>query len=370
MFDIPFLRPKLVVKEEYMDYLKQIDDSRSYTNYGALNTSFEQQLIQDLFQGEGYAVTVNNATTGLILAISQIKRPGKYALMPSFTFAATPLAAMWCGLEPYFIDVNERDWCMNEELLQQVIQQLGDEVAVVIPYATFGTNMDTSFYEALQERNIPVVIDAAASIGSRTNQHFGQGFSGAVVFSFHATKGFGIGEGGLIYSSDKEIINRVRQASNFGFNEDRESMQRGLNGKVSEYAAAIGLATLHVFHQKKQKREQIFDWYIEELEQTGLLDLGWQLQEVRGSVAYSFFSLLCPEKRSNTYFVEKLAKHGIQARTYFTPSCHKQTAFQSYPRTSLHITEQIGRRIINLPLWEDMDQGHVQKILRGLLHEG
>ncbi|MFD0675491.1 MULTISPECIES: DegT/DnrJ/EryC1/StrS family aminotransferase [unclassified Paenibacillus] len=370
MFEIPFLKPKLVVKEDYMGYLKQIDDSRSYTNYGALNTWFEQRLIHELFEGQGSAVTVNNATTGLILAITQIKRPGKYALMPSFTFAATPLAAMWCGLEPYFIDVCEKDWCMNEELLEKEITRLGDEVAAVIPYAAFGTNLDISYYQALQDRGIPVVIDAAASVGSRLTTHFGQGFTGAVVFSFHATKGFGIGEGGLIYSSDKEMINRIRQASNFGFSEERESKQMGINGKLSEYAAAIGLATLDVFELKKQKREQVFEWYMEGLEHLGLLEQGWRLQEVRGSVAYSFLSMLCPEQLTNSYFVQKLAAQGVQTRTYFAPSCHEQTLFKSYNRTSLHVTEQICRRIINLPLWEDMNQGHVQKIVRGLIYEG
>jgi dTDP-4-amino-4,6-dideoxygalactose transaminase len=190
------------------------------------------------------------------------------------------------------------------------------------------------------------------------------------VYSFHATKGFGIGEGGLIYSSDHEMINRIRQASNFGFNENRESKQMGLNGKLSEYAAAIGLATLDVFQEKKRKRELVYDWYMKELEQAGLLENGWRLQEVRGSVAYSFLSLLCPAEFSNTRFVEKLATLGIQTRTYFAPSCHQQPLFQAYPRTSLDITEQICSRIINLPLWEDMNQGHVQKIIRGLSHEG
>ncbi|MDF2958855.1 MAG: aminotransferase, degt/dnrj/eryc1/strs family protein [Paenibacillus sp.] len=369
MFEIPFLRPKLVEKEDYMDYLKQIDDSRIYSNYGALNTLFEQRLIQELFHGDGSAVTVNNATTGLMLAISQAKRPGKYALMPSFTFAATPLAAMWCGLEPYFIDIRESDWCMDEELLDREIKRLGDDVAVVVPYAAFGTNMETSFYQSLENRGIPVVIDAAASIGSRADHHFGHGFTGTVIFSFHATKGFGIGEGGLIYSFNHEVISKLRQASNFGFNEDRESRQVGLNGKLSEYAAAIGLATLNAFQDKKSKREQVFDWYLEQIEHSRLLSSGWRLQEVRGKVAHSFFSLLCPETSSSIDFVQKLASYGVQTRTYFSPCCHQQAQFRSYPQTSLTVTEQVGRRIINLPLWEDMNQGHVRRILQVLTHE-
>ncbi|TDF92341.1 aminotransferase class I/II-fold pyridoxal phosphate-dependent enzyme [Paenibacillus piri] len=368
MYEIPFLRPKLVEKEAYADYFRQIDDSRIYTNYGTLNTLFEQRLLHELFRNKGSAVTVNNATTGLMLAISLTKRRGKYALMPSFTFAATPLAAMWCGLEPYFIDIRPNDWCMDEELLKHELDKLGDEVAVVVPYAAFGTNMDISGYQSLQERGIPVVIDAAASVGSTLDGHFGQGFEGTVVFSFHATKGFGIGEGGLIYSADRPVIDALRQMANFGFDVERDSRQIGLNGKLSEYAAAIGLATLQAYEQKKGRRERVYGWYMEELAEAGLPDQGWTLQDVRGTVAQSFFSMLCPAASCNLDVVRMLAAHGIQSRTYFAPSCHQQTLFQSCPSTSMTVTEQIGSRIVNLPLWEDMNRSQVSKVVRCLRH--
>ena len=185
-------------KEAYLAYLDQIDTSRIYSNYGPLNTLFEQRVLLEYFDNKGAVSTVNNATTGLILAISASKRKGgKYALMPSFTFSATPLAAVWAGLEPYFIDIREDNWCMNEDVVEDVIRELGDDVAVVIPYATFGTWLDLSYYSSLHNRGIPVVVDAAASFGTCLDRQFGIGFDGAIVFSFHATKAFGIGEGGL-----------------------------------------------------------------------------------------------------------------------------------------------------------------------------
>ena len=134
MKKIPFLRPNLVKNESIIPYLLEIDASRIYSNFGPLNTRFEQRVLDEYFNRVGAVTTVNNATIGLMLAISQCKRPkGKYALMPSFTFAATPLAAMWCGLEPFFIDIRSDEWCMDEKLLNEVLQMLGDEVAVVIP---------------------------------------------------------------------------------------------------------------------------------------------------------------------------------------------------------------------------------------------
>ena len=152
MKKIPFLRPNLVKQESLIPYLSEIESSRIYSNFGPLNTRFEKRVLNEYFERQGAVTTVSNATLGLVLAISQSKRPkGKYALMPSFTFAATPLAAIWCGLEPFFIDIRPDNWCMDEKHLNEALQILGDEVSVVIPYATFGTNMNLNIYNKIHE---------------------------------------------------------------------------------------------------------------------------------------------------------------------------------------------------------------------------
>ncbi len=365
MKKIPFLRPNLVKKEALLPYLSEIDASRIYSNFGPLNTRFEERVIDTYYNGIGAVTTVNNATLGLILAISQCKRTkGKYALMPSFTFAATPLAAIWCGLEPYFIDIRSDDWCMNEKLLQEVIQKLGDEVAVVIPYATFGTNMNLEYYKQLNESGVPVVIDAAASFGTTKNQqHFGKGFPGPIVYSFHATKSFGIGEGGLIYSENTDLILKIRQAENFGFSTDRESTLQGINGKLSEYAAAIALATLDTFEKKNKIRQQIYSWYLGELDQKDLLNKGWTIQKADGKIPYQFMPICAPSNKTNTEIIKLLANKNIEARTYFSPPCHKQSLFIKYPNTPLSVTETVSNRIISLPLWEEMAHKDVQLIV-------
>ena len=140
MMRIPFLKPKVVPKETFLHYLQQIEDSRIYSNYGPLNSLFENRVLSEYFKDTGAVSTVCNATTGLILALSQSKRPtGRYALMPSFTFPAMPLAAIWCGLDPYFLDIREDTWCVDEQVIDQAISDLGNQVAVVMPCATFGT---------------------------------------------------------------------------------------------------------------------------------------------------------------------------------------------------------------------------------------
>ena len=365
---IPFLRPNLVKQDTFTNYLAQIEQSRLYSNYGPLNTLFENRVLTEYYEGNGAVLTVNNATSGLMLAINQSKRPkGRFALMPSFTFSATPLAAMWCGLEPYFVDVNKDDWCMNEELVKDLLTKLGDEVAVVVPYATFGTDLDLSFYKQIHESGIPVVFDAAPSFGtSGRSGSFGKNFPGPIVYSFHATKSFGIGEGGLVYSADKDLISQIRQAGNFGFSTNRETISQGLNSKLSEYSAAVALATLDAFPEKSRQRQQIHQWYLEQFQQTPVLKNEWQLQKAEGDIAHQFMPVLCPKNQSNLDFVKLLADNQIEARTYFSPSCHQQTFFTSFNRTEMPVTNNISGRIMSLPLWEEMKKNDIVQVTQVL----
>jgi dTDP-4-amino-4,6-dideoxygalactose transaminase len=368
MHKIPFLKPNLVKKEAYLEYLSQIDETRVYSNYGPLNGLFEHRVLTEYFRGEGALTTVNNATIGLMLAISHTKRPkGRYALMPSFTFPATPLAAMWCGLEPYFIDIRDDDWCMNESILTETLDRLGDQAACVVTYATFGSCLSLSRYETLHRSGTPVVIDAASSFGaSSEGGYFGRGFPGPVVYSFHATKTFGIGEGGLVYSADHDLIRRLRQAGNFGFSSDRESVIQGLNSKLSEYAAAVALATLDAFTEKMKTRQKISRWYIEIMNQKGLFHANWAGQKTQGMVPRQVNSFLCPPDRTNRDLIHLLQENGIEARTYFSPACHQQHTFASFRHSGLDTTETISSRVINLPTWEEMRKEDVRAVVDAL----
>jgi dTDP-4-amino-4,6-dideoxygalactose transaminase len=365
---VPFLRPSVVRKEAYLQYLAAIDDARWYSNYGPLNTEFERRVRERWFQGRGAVTTVCNATIGLMLAIAESRRPGaRYAVMPSFTFAATPLAAMWCGLTPYFVDVRPGDWCPDETQVARLVDELGSELAVVVPYATFGTALDLAPYARLVERGVPVVVDAAPGFGTRhLGRYYGDGFPGTVVFSLHATKAFGIGEGGLVYSADPARIARVRQAANFGFSDAREALGQGLNGKLPELGAAVALATLDDYPAKTATRRRIDGWYRQLFAEHGLLARGFALQQTVGEVPTQFLSAVCPPGRPRAEILGGLAAGGIECRTYFSPACHEQAAFRQAPRQPLPLTEDLAPRILSLPLWEEMTEADVSDVVREL----
>lgn len=365
---IPFLKPQLPTADRYLHYLRQIDASHRYSNFGPLNEAFERRLLREWFDGEGAATTVSNATIGLMLAISRVRRRhARWALMPSFTFAATPLAAQWCGLEPYFLDVTPGNWSLDTDAVADAVRRLGDEIAVIVPYATFATVIDLQPYAQMAARGLPVVLDAAASFGTEVHgRQFACGFEPPVVFSFHATKSFGIGEGGLVYSSNAELIEEIRAASNFGFGTTRVSSMLGLNGKMSEYSAARGLALLEEFRTRVDTRKRLLTLYSEAVQEAGFTSAGWRLQEMSGAVAIQFFPLLAPLGVDNAGVVRRLAARGIEVRTYFSPPCHLQPQFSAAPHGPLPVTERLGQGILSLPCWEGMTAADVSLVVASL----
>jgi len=365
---IPFLVPDIPALSAVQSRFEAIDRSKIYSNFGPLVKELEGIIASSLFSGAGHVVTVANATLGLILAMKVVKREGaRYALMPSFTFPATPLAAMWCGLTPLFLDIRPGDWALDESELRTALRQLRGDVAVVVPYATFGTGIDLSFYAELHCSGVPVVVDAAPSAGSfSAGTHFGKDFPAPVVYSLHATKPFGVGEGGFVYSADRKVIEAIRAASNFGFDRNRISAGVGLNAKLSEYAAAVGLAAFEALPSKTSERRRLYDRYVAEFSASGLLQEGWVLQEYTGDTAPQFLSVLCPLARSRREVTSWLRRCGIETRSYFSPPCHLQPAFASARCESLSMTEAISSRILSLPLWTGMTEADVARVAEAL----
>jgi dTDP-4-amino-4,6-dideoxygalactose transaminase len=261
---VPVLRPRLPRAEALMPYLRRIDESRVYTNFGPLVLELEVRLHRHFGLANGNLVSASSGTAGLIGAIlASAGRAGHnrpYALMPSFTFVATAVAAELCGYRPCFGDVDARTWILDPDALLQHPQL--DQVGVIIPVATFGRPVPQAAWESFSERTgIPVIIDGAASIEAVSKdpaRHLG---SLPVVMSFHATKSFATGEGGCVITTDTELTARAFQALNFGFYGTRDSRGASTNGKMSEYHAAVGLAELDGWEGKLNAYRAVADMY-------------------------------------------------------------------------------------------------------------
>jgi dTDP-4-amino-4,6-dideoxygalactose transaminase len=380
--EYPFLRPDPPKLSQLGEALAKIERSGIFSNFGPVNQELEDAFIAHLFGGVGHCVTTSNATLGLILAIRHAveRRFGgvgaagrgkrKYALMPSFTFAATGHAALWNNLVPLLCDIDPETWLPSPSSLEELLDRHADEVAVIVPNATFGNNLDLSAYAALSSRyDVPVVVDAAASLGSidRDGRQFGAGCVFPTVYSMHVTKTFSAGEAGLIYCKDAETIENLRCMANFGFGQPRSATMLGLNGKLTEVAALLCREKLKDLDAIVERRCRLAEAYRKELP-------ALTFQAMRGPRhAYQFISALLPkdDPRPTAEIVAQLSAAGVTARTYLSPHLAAQAFFrQSSTFFDLPVTEAVAAKIISLPLYDDMtsqDVGAIGERLRAIL---
>lgn len=368
---IPVCCPNPPRLSEHSRQLAEIEKSGLFSNFGPVNQRFERELVDRMF-GTCQCLTVCNATTGLMVAIRQVlgedlPKHRRYALMPSFTFAATAHAAMWNGLTPLLCDIDSETWLPAAEAEEALLEQYADEVAVIVPYATFGNNLDLRRYDQLSERyRIPVVVDAATSLGSLDDQGraFGTGFRWPVVFSMHATKTFSVGEGGVVYCADKERLCELRAMCSFGFGSPRIATLPGLNAKLTEVAALTALLQLRRLQAVLEHRQNLSLVYREHLP-------AWTHQQLSGKrQSFAFESVLLPESlaSSRATLLAMLGERGIGACTYFSPHLAEQPYFAKHGVCGpLPVTESLGARMLILPMFDAMTEKDVSYVTSSVL---
>ncbi|MBE7211956.1 MAG: DegT/DnrJ/EryC1/StrS family aminotransferase [Gluconacetobacter diazotrophicus] len=373
MLRIPFLRPSPPSLSVLPHRLEEIERSGVFSNNGPTNRLFESRMVAELFGGRGHCATVCNATLGLMLAIRAVLEtagepaPGeetrrRYALMPSFTFAATAQAAVWNGLTPLFCDIDPRSWLPDPASEDTLIRRHGDDIAVIVPYATFGAPLDLRRYEAIAvSRGIPVVVDAAASLGCPDDSglQFGAGSPLPIVFSMHATKPFGTAEAGLVYSADAELVGRIRRMANFGLDPQRAATSVGLNAKLSEVGALLALARLDEFDGVVQRLASLERLYRSLLPAVLLQD--------RPANRYpgQFMPVLLPAAaaRERSEIIQGFAQRGIGVATYFSPHLAEQPFLKAQAAgSSLFCTDAVAGRMLSLPLWDGMTPEMVAEV--------
>jgi dTDP-4-amino-4,6-dideoxygalactose transaminase len=367
MKNYPFIQPSPPRLSQCVPQLETIEQSGLFSNFGPVNTRFEQDLTAQMFGGVGGCVTVCNATLGLILAMKQVTEGGdpkrRYALMPSFTFAAAAQAALWCGLTPLFCDIDPGTWAADAAAEEALLERFAGEIAVVAPYATFGYDIDLARYERMWKKHgTPVVIDAAASLGSvvsRGGLNFGTGFPGIVVFSMHATKAFATGEGGVMYSADQARLNDLRAMCNFGFGRPRTATLPGLNAKLSEVGALQAQRRLAEFQRVIRHRATLMKEY-----RRLLPEVTFQAGDLSHQ-AHQFAPVLLPRALAplRNELVARMKAQGVGIAHYFSPHVAEQDYFIGRsPPTDLRVTEDVAARSVSLPVNDGLSEDDIVEI--------
>jgi dTDP-4-amino-4,6-dideoxygalactose transaminase len=362
-YSIPFIRPVFPAAQLVSADIASIIESNWYTNFGPKEREFSRAL--GTYVGAGFtAATFTNATIALMAAFRCLLGKGdetRYVVVPSFTFAAGPLAIEWCGYRPLFVDVDLDTLQPSLAGAERAFEEHGDRIAAVLVCNTFGIgNQQIADWEELAERRgVPLVVDSAAGFGSRYETDRLVGTAGTCeVFSFHATKPFAIGEGGAVVTRDATLARLLEEFSNFGFRDGKGAIDLGLNGKLQEISAAIGLRQLVTLDGSLALRRTVLSRYIDEL--AG--DVNFPANIQNSSVCFA--TMLLPDTAMRDRARAALDGHSIEARTYYSPPVHRQPNFaKSTTVGELPITDVVVGRILSVPVHQQMTESQVAMIV-------
>jgi len=352
---IPVLLPRLPPAERLMPYLADIDRSRVYSNFGPHARALEARLAAHFGLGGGTVATVANATLGLTLALMVQGAPaGALCMMPGWTFVASAHAVVLAGLTPYFVEVNPVSWALDPATIEHEIARANGRVGAVMVVAPFGRPIDYIAWDGFKARTgLPVVIDAAAAFDSLQ-----VGQCPAVV-SLHATKVFGVGEGGFVASRDAALIRGVVQRSNFGFHGSRTAEMPALNAKLSEYHAAVGLAALDMWRETRTDWLAVAGHYRRALAKSNSINL----QAGFGEDWISSTCVVSIDERAHGEVQQKLSAAGIDSRMWWGRGAHAQPFALGYPRAGLPVTDRLANSVLGLPFYQGLQEEQIQRVV-------
>ena len=356
---IPLLVPDLPKRAELSQYLDQMDQARWYTNFGPLSRRFERGL-QTLFANPAPEIsTMANCTLALELALTGLRlSAGANVLIPAFTFAATASAVLRAGLRPVFADIDPFTWVLTPSIARAAMRTM--RIACVMPVAALGCPVPVDQWDVFSEQSgIPVLVDAAAALG---NQSAGERV--VLAFSMHATKALGIGEGGLVVARDTEFIARVRRLANFGIDPTTGRTQDvGSNAKMSEFHAAVGLAALERWPDRRQRRLALHASYCQELARHCP---GLTLQSRPADGSYTILQVVLPMGIPRERVIESLAREDIETRTWYLPLVPDHQAYRGFATLDLPIARSLGPRMLGLPFHLELSEENVRRVCAAL----
>ncbi|WND03213.1 DegT/DnrJ/EryC1/StrS family aminotransferase [Temperatibacter marinus] len=343
---IECLKPDLPSVETYTSLLAEMDSNQWYTNFGPFVQKFEAKMAQFLSSTDGAPLNVvscNNATSALELMLQNSGLPkGAKVMVPSVTFPATILAVIRSEMEPVIADVCEEEWTLTPAGVEAMLDYC--DIDAVMPVASFGYALDSRAWEAFIDRTgIPVFFDSAAALGQ-------QEVSPKIptVFSMHATKPFGIGEGGLIVTASDAMASSSKLNSNFGFVQGLIK-DIGFNAKLAEYFAIVGLTQFERWDAVTLKREQRWALYKECIDTLDTVDY---CQAHKNKLPAT---LMVNTQGRSAAVIKTCIENKIQTRQWYLPPLHKHEIFQSYIKVGLQgldkcpVSEYLESSLVGIP---------------------
>jgi dTDP-4-amino-4,6-dideoxygalactose transaminase len=343
---------------EYESYLRKIWETGWLTNNGEFVISLEKQLKSYLKVPN--LLFCNNGTIVLQFAIKALELKGEIITTP-FSYVATTSAILWEQCTPIFVDIELETLTINPDLIERSITE---NTTAILATHVYGNPCDVIKIKQIADKyHLKIIYDAAHCFGVEYQGINICNYGDISTLSFHATKLFHTIEGGAIITGDESLSKKIYLMRQFGHVGD-EHFTLGLNGKVSEFHAAMGLCVLPKIDQLIAERKLICDYYDELLDHINI-----QKPALRHGTKYNYayYPIILKDEKTLGRVLDKLKENEIIARRYFFPSLNTLPYLKD--KQQCPVSEDISKRVLSLPLYVGLERKDIQRISSIILNQ-
>ena len=353
---IPVTKPFSPPMDEYTRYLEGVWQRNWFTNNGPLVNDLEIKIKRKL--DVPHFLFTGNGTIAIQIALKAMGIKGKVITTP-FSYVATTSSISWEGCTPVFADIDLHTFNINPALIESLID---NDTQAILATHCFGNPCAIDAIEKIATKyNLKVIYDAAHAFGTKYKGESIFKFGDVSVTSFHATKLYHSIEGGGLFTMSSEIARVMAYMRNFGHDGPEHFQGEGINGKNSEFHAAMGLVNLNYVDKILEKRKELSENYNQLLDE---LDITRQQIELNTDYNFSYYPVLFKDETTLLKMKKSLEEYEIFTRRYFYPALNRlpYVTFQDTP-----VAEDISRRILCLPLYHELSFLEQEIIARILL---
>jgi dTDP-4-amino-4,6-dideoxygalactose transaminase len=354
-------RPNIGDRDRFLGRVSDILERRWLSNDGPMVREFESVIAGML--GVKHVVAMCNATVALEIASRALDLKGE-VILPSYTFIATAHALQWQGITPVFADMEPESHNIAPSKIEALITP---QTTGIVGVHVWGRACETEAIEAIAAKhNLRVMYDASHGFGCSVGGRMLGNFGACEVFSFHATKFINCFEGGAVVTNDDALAEKMRLMRNFGFKGFDNVVYLGVNGKMSEVCAAMGLTNLEAMSDIVDVNRRNYLAYCEELRSVAGVSVIRYDSAERNNYQYVVIEVdpdVCPRNRDE--IVEALHGENVIARKYFWPGCHRMEPYRTTQPDvwkRLPETERVAARVIVLPTGQTVDEATVGRV--------
>lgn len=354
---IPVTKPFLPPKDEYIDYINSIWEREWLTNQGPLVNELELQLKEYL--GVKHVLFLGNGTIALQIAIKALDLKGDIITTP-YSYVATTSSIVWEGCNPIFVDIDEHSFNINPDLIEAAITP---NTSAILATHVFGNPCDVEAIDKIAKKhNLKVIYDAAHAFGVKVNGKSIFDYGDVSTTSFHATKLFHTTEGGAVFTKDAKLLRTMSLMKSFGHLSPTTFEGVGVNGKNSEFHAAMGLCNMKYIDTILQKRKQQVEYYNLRLEG---LNVQQQNLHPKCHYNYAYYPVIFDKEETVLKVIQELQYYQIFPRQYFYPSLNKLPYLKN--EVNCPISEKIAQGSLCLPLYHTLSKEEQYMVCRIIL---